>query len=117
MLDQKEWAKILLDDLLKSANENTGNEPSISCFHRAFDELSSFVYRIVNKEWQEIDLAPEGVEVLVTGNFKVGDTPDGDFYVKATKTKGIFYAYDENGEIYEPGWLTHFTHLPLKAAK
>lgn len=115
MNEKKEWAKILLDDLLKSANENTGNEPSISCFNRAFDELSSFVYRNLNDKWQEISFAPENIQILVKGNFKVGDTPDGDYFVKAIKSGGVFYAYDENGEIYEPGWLTHFTFLPENA--
>lgn len=43
------WSTTLLADLFKAANENTGNEPSVSCFHRAFDELSSYVIRIESK--------------------------------------------------------------------
>lgn len=117
MNDKIEWGQILLADLLKSANENTGCEPSLSCFHRAFDELRSYVFRLesnIKEHWMPIDLVKEGEEVLVTGNFMVLDTPDGDYYAKATKIEGIFYAHDENGEVYEPGWLTHFTNLPRK---
>lgn len=43
------WSTTLLADLFKAANENTGNEPSVSCFHRAFTELSSYVVRIESK--------------------------------------------------------------------
>jgi hypothetical protein len=35
----------LLDDVKKWGVEHTGNEPSISCFYRAFEELKSYVTR------------------------------------------------------------------------
>ena len=42
-------SKILLDDLLKWGVEHTGNEPSISCFYRAFDEIKSYVERLESR--------------------------------------------------------------------
>ncbi len=45
-LNLEKWSQVLLDDLLKWGLEHTGFEPSVSGFHRAFDEVKSYVLRL-----------------------------------------------------------------------
>lgn len=64
------------------------------------------------QNWMPIESAPDNEWVLVTGNNMIGDPPEGRFYMRAKKEDDEFISTDGFGEIYNPGYLTHWTHEP-----
>jgi len=91
-----------------------GSEPIAGIVDRHKLKIGSKLYAspVPAQNWMPIESAPDNEWVLVTGNNMIGDPPEGRFYMRAKKEDDEFISTDGFGEIYNPGYLTHWTHEP-----